>query len=222
MSHQWIKNAFARFPSPDAVSLLRRLKVRYVVLHLGAFREGALLRLLGGMDQHRSDLVPVRDFGRDLVFEVVPERNPSATPRAPELTRANISGSIPALFDFDVNGAVSLPGPDATVTLDVPMGASIAGLRFHYGAAPRVPVERVEILIETETGVETVWATDSDWPALTELVSGLLETPRDGTQMLYLDSAAPLSGKLRLRLYGVDSEPPELTEIEALAGDSGG
>jgi hypothetical protein len=216
MSHQWIKNAFARFPSPDAVALLRRLKVRYVVLHLGAFREGALLRLLGGMDQHRSDLVPVRDFGRDLVFEVVPERNPAATPRVPQLTRMDISGSTPALFDLDVNAAVSFPGREATVTLDAPAGAALAGLRLHYGAAPRVPVERVEILKETETGFEVVWTTEPNWPALTELVSGLLETPRDGTQTIFLDAAAPLSGRLRLRLFGADSEPPELTEIDVL------
>jgi hypothetical protein len=221
MSHQWIKNAFARFPSPDAVALLRRLKVRYVVLHLGAFREGALLRLLGGMDQHRSDLVPVRDFGRDLVFEVVPERNPSSRPGTMAVTRVNVSGSVPPLFDLDVNGTVTLPGPDAAISLDVPEGVTLAGLRLHYGASPRVPVERVEILRETDTGVETVWRTQPDWPALTELVSGLLETPRDGTQTLYLNSGeAPLSGKLLLRLYGVDSEPPELTEIEALVGDS--
>ena len=214
MSHQWIKNALARFPSPDAVALLRRLKVRYVVLHLGAFREGALLRLLGGMDKHRSDLVPVRDFGRDLVFEVVPGGAPLGTPQAG--ARVNVSGSIAALFDRDVNAAVSLPGPDATVTLDVPVGATLAGLRLHYGAAPRVPVERVEILRETETGVETVWATEPDWPALTELVSGLLETPHDGTQTIYLDAGPRLSGRLQLRLYGLDSEAPELTEIEVL------
>jgi len=221
MSHQWIKNAFARFPTPDAIALLRRLKVRYVVLHLGAFREGALLRLLGGMEKHRSDLVPVRDFGRDLVFEVVPNRGPSETRHRPELARVNVSGSVRALFDGDVNTAVSLPGPDSTVALDVPAGAMLAGLRLHYGAAPRVPVERIEILRETETGVEIVWATESDWPALTELVSGLLETPRDGTQTIYLDSAVPpLTGRPQLRLYGLDSEPPELTEIEALTAVS--
>ncbi len=222
MSHQWIKNAFARFPSPDSVALLRRLKVRYVVLHLGAFREAALLRLLGGMDQHRSDLVPVRDFGRDLVFEVVPGANPPAIQRAPELTRLSVSGSVPALFDHNMKTAVSLPGPESTVTLDLPVGATLAGLRLHYGAAPRVPVERAEIVRETDTGVEFLWATEPHWPALTELVSGLLETPRDGTQTIYVDSGdAPLSGRLQLRLYGVDSEPPELTEIDALSGDSG-
>ncbi len=218
MSHQWIKNAFARFPSPDSVALLRRLKVRYVVLHLGAFREGALLRLLGGMEKHRSELVPVRDFGRDLVFEVVPEKDPWKTPRAP--ARVNVSGSVAALFDRDVNAAVSLPGPDFTVALDVPNGsngAKLAGLRLHYGAAPRVPVERVEILRETETGFEIVWETEPDWPALTELVSGLLETPRDGTQTIYLDSGGPaLTGRLQIRLYGLDAETPELTEIEVL------
>ncbi len=221
MSHQWIKNVFARFPSPDAIALLRRLKVRYVVLHLGAFREGALLRLLGGVETHRSDLVPVRDFGRDLVFEVVPERNPSGTRQSSELTRVSVSGSVPRLFDLDVNAVVSLPGPDSTVALNVPDGTKLAGVRLHYGAAPRVPVERVEILRETETGVESVWATESDWPALTELISGLLETPRDGTQTIYPDSGGPpLSGRLRIRLHGLDSEPPELTEIEVLTAVS--
>jgi len=217
ISHQWIEKAFARFPSPDAIALLRRLKVRYVVLHLGAFREDTLLRLLGGMDRHRADLVPVRDFGRDLVFEVVPERNPSATPPASSLARVNVSGSVPALFDLETTASVPLPGTDSTVALEVPDGTNLAGLRIHYGAAPRVPVERIEILREIEQGVETVWATDPGWPALTELVSGLLETPRDGTQTIFLDSAGPpLSGRLQLRLYGLDAEPPELTEIEVL------
>jgi hypothetical protein len=171
------------------------------------------------MEKHRSDLVPVRDFGRDLVFEVVPPTNPSATPRAP--ARVNVSGSVPALFDHDVSAAVSLSGPDSTVALEVPAGATLAGLRLHYGAAPRVPVERIEILRETETGVEIVWASEPDWPALTELVSGLLETPRDGTQTIYRDSTdPPLTGPLQLRLYGLDAEAPELTEIEVLAAVS--
>ena len=36
MSHQWMKIALSRFPSPDAIALVRRLSVRYVVLHLGS------------------------------------------------------------------------------------------------------------------------------------------------------------------------------------------
>jgi len=111
---------------------------------------------------------------------------------------------------------VSLPGPEATITLDVPPGAAVAGLRLHYGAAPRVPVERAEILKETETGLEIVWATEPDWPALTELVSGLLETRamerRRSIWMpppLYRETpASPVRSRLRV---------PELTEIEALA-----
>jgi hypothetical protein len=197
MSHQWIKNALARFPSPDAIALLRRLKVRYVVLHLGAFREGALLRLLGGMEKHRADLVPVRDFGRDLVFEVVP-------------------GS--AEVDPEMNAVLRVPAPGPVIEIDVPESVSVGGLRFHHGAAPRVPIERVEILKEGGSGFEILWSSPPEWPALTELVSGLLATPRDGTQTLLLSSGNPsLSGRLQLRLYGLDSETPELTEIEVLS-----
>jgi hypothetical protein len=217
MSHQWAKNAFARFPSPDAIALLRRLDVRYVVLHLGAFREGQLLRLLGGMDRHRADLVPARDFGRDLVFEVVPEKNRGAKP-LPGLAPVNASGSILGLFDRDVKASVTLPETSSPIAIEIPEGTELAALELHYGAAPRVPVERVEILRETETGAETIWATEPGWPALTELVSGLLSSPRDGTQTIYFDSGGPpISGRILLRLDGLDSEPPELTEIELLA-----
>ncbi len=201
MSHQWIKTAFARFPSPDAIALLRRLKVRYVVLHLGAFRDGALLRLLGEMDRHRAELIPVRDFGRDLVFEVVPRIDDSPPHALPT--------------------ALRLPSPESEIALDLPEGMTMRGLRFHYGPAPRVPVERVEIWRESDRGPETLWSSSPAWPAMTELVSGLLQTPRDGTQTIAIDSDGPtLAGRLRLRLSGLDSEPPEITEIEVLGAVS--
>ncbi|HJS73025.1 MAG TPA: hypothetical protein VJ921_01975, partial [Vicinamibacteria bacterium] len=183
MSHQWMKNAFSRFPSPDAIALLRRLKVRYVVLHLGAFREGGLLRLLGEMNNHRADLIPARDFGRDLVFEVVPGVTDAAPKALTPVTR--------------------LPAPGPEMALDLPAGAVLGGLRLHYGPTPRVPVARVEIFRESESGSETLWSTPSDWPAVTELVSGLLETPRDGTQTIVVEPSNPsLTGRLQLRLYG--------------------
>jgi hypothetical protein len=149
------------------------------------------------MEKHRADLVPVRDFGRDLVFEVVP-------------------GS--AEVDPEMNAVLRVPAPGPVIEIDVPESVSVGGLRFHHGAAPRVPIERVEILKEGGSGFEILWSSPPEWPALTELVSGLLATPRDGTQTLLLSSGNPsLSGRLQLRLYGLDSEPPELTEIEVLS-----
>jgi hypothetical protein len=203
MSHQWMKSAFARFPSPDAIALLRRLNVRYVVLHLGAFREGGLLRLLGEMDRHRHDLIPARDFGRDLVFEVVPGVTEALTRELPTVVR------LPAT------------GPD--VAIDLPAGTALGGLRLHYGPSPQVPVAHVEIFRESESGPETLWATPSDWPAVTELVSGLLETPLDGTQTIVVDPPIPsLTGPLQLRLEGLDGETPQLTELEVLAAANPG
>jgi hypothetical protein len=74
-----------------------------------------------------------------------------------------------------------------------------------------VPVERVEI--RNEKG-ELVFSTRPGWPALTELVSGLLETPRDGTQ--WVQVASPVEGRIEVRLHGADGDRAELTEIEVL------
>jgi hypothetical protein len=104
------------------------------------------------------------------------------------------------------------------VSFTIPAGGKLAAIELHYGGVPRVPVERIEIRSETGRGMETVWTTPSEWPALTELVSGLLETPLDGIQTMAVDGNILLSpGRFELRLYGVDGEPAELTELRLLA-----
>jgi hypothetical protein len=213
MSHQWVKNALLRFPSPDSIALLRMLKVRYVVIHLGALREGALLRTLKGLEAHRDSLVPVRDFGRDVVFEVVgaPAERPLA---ALALETLDISGNDPRLFDSDFESLVRAEGPEHVVEVELPEGTALSTLRFHYGPAPRVPIERVEVLVESQDGFETRWSTPAAWPAVTALIEGLLETPRDGTQTLSMELA--IEGRFRIRMHGLDGEPPELTEIVGL------
>ena len=114
-----------------------------------------------------------------------------------------------------------LPASSPETAIDLPKGAVLGGLRLHYGPAPRVPAARVEILRESESGLDTLWSTPPDWPAVTELVSGLLETPRDGTQTLFVDPSNPsLTGRLRLRLHGLDGEAPEITGIDVLGGAS--
>jgi hypothetical protein len=215
VSHYWIKEALTRFPSPDSVALLRRLKVRYVLIHMGAFREGQLLPLLAGLDRHRADLVPAWDFGKDVVYEVVPERSSLARRPDEAFVPLIVQGSVPAaLFDGDTRSPVSLPvssGPSFTI----PAGEKLAAIELHYGRVPRVPVERIEIL--NETG-QTAWTTPSVWPALTELVSGLLANPRDGIQTVAVEGSIQLGqGKLELRFQGVGGEPAELTELRLLA-----
>ncbi|MGH9333540.1 MAG: hypothetical protein ACRD21_07310, partial [Vicinamibacteria bacterium] len=216
MSHQWMKNAFARFPSNDSIALLRRLRVRYVILHLGAFREGALLRLLSEITEHPA-LVPVRDFGRDLVFEVAPESS-GATARSLSrpLARLHVESGHPELFDGDLERSIRIEAPEKLVDIRTRPGSKPAGLRLHYGRAPRVPVERVEVVTDGPLGLQTLWASDPSWPAIAELVEGLLETPLDGTQTILIDSDSFPEGPLKLRLRGVDGETPELTEIEVL------
>ena len=223
MSHQWLKVALGRFPSPDAIAALRHLEVRYVVLHLGAFRKPALLRLLSGIAAQRGTLLPVRDFGADIVLEVLPDpaRSKPSGEALPALESVPASGSIDALFDhvttepFEANEMIL----DLEVELD--KLTEVAGLRFHYGPVPRTPVVAFEVFFDADaanTANErpgTRGAEPPDWPAVAALIEGLLETPLNGTQTIFL---APFDTKrLRLRLRGMDGRPPALSEIEVLA-----
>jgi hypothetical protein len=217
-SHQWMRSALLRFPSHDSIALLRRLKVRYVILHLAAFREGALLRTLKGIEEHRSALVPVRDFGRDLVFEVAAE---ASVPRVgPPLHPLSVSGGDSRLFDSDRIAVVRAEGAEHAVDFELTEGAVLSALCLHYGPAPRVPAEAVELRVDQEEGAATR-STPPSWPALAELVEGLLANPRDGSQTF---SFPPLSiapgARVRITLRGMDGETPELTEIEVLGAPS--
>ncbi len=222
ISHQWMKTVLGRFPSNDSIALLRRLGVRYVVLHLGAFRKARLLRTLRGLQEQRSALVPARDFGRDLVFEVAPD-TAIAPASSSGLTALKVEASDVdgAFVDGDTGEPVVREAENGTVEVHLVVSgpASLEALRLHYGAVPRVPAESVSVAIERET--ETVFSpyasTPADWPAVTELVLGLLATPRDGTQTVALPPLAVQSrARLAIRIRGLDGEAPLLTEIEAL------
>jgi len=223
MSHQWLKVALGRFPSPDAIAVLRQLEVRYVVLHLGAFRKPALLRLLSGIEAQREALLPVRDFGNDIVFEVLPDgaRSKLGAETAHALESVPASGSIDALFD----GITSEPfeAKETILELEVELEelTEVAGLRFHYGPAPRTPVIAFEVFFDAPVASDAVTggpgtrvAESPDWPAVAALIDGLIETPLNGTQTI---SLAPFdTTRMRLRLRGIDGRPPALSEIEVL------
>jgi hypothetical protein len=217
-SHQWMRSAFLRFPSDDSIALLRRLRVRYVIVHLAAFREGALLRTLKGIEEHRSALVPVRDFGRDLVFEVAPEA--SAPSVGPPLLPLRASGSEPRLFDSNLTDVVRAEGAEHAVELELADGAEMSALRLHYGPTPRVPAERIDLRLEQENG-GVARSTPPSWPALAELVEGLVENPSDGSQTFMFPPVSIGPGaRARVTIHGIDGEPPELTEIEVLGAAS--
>jgi len=215
MSHQWMKVALARFPSADAVALLRRLEVRYVVVHLGAFRARALPRLLTGLKEATDALLPVRDFGSQVVYEVLPD--PDSTPtsmdaRTQTALRIIPSESSEALFDGATDAALAGNGDVVEVAISLEAKATVTGVRLHYGAVPRAPVDKLEFIVdEGGNGPRVVRSTPDGWPAVTALVSGLLDNPLDGTQDIHFEPVEATSFVLRLR--GIDGHRADVTEL---------
>jgi hypothetical protein len=240
MSHQWIKVALNRFPSPDSIDVLRRLDVRYVVLHLEGFRQPALLRMLTRLEEYRHALVPVRDFGRDIVFEVVPPapsargsvngehssdgpRQASYVESRAERTSSTtpLRGTPAALFDGDFEGVFRAPEPETNIEIDLGQVTAIRGLRLHYGPAPRVPAAFVSTRIESDSGnLIGTFSTPPDWPAVSELVTGLLATPKDGTQTILFPQTQ--GSRLRIQIRGMDGEPLELSEVSIVGAPEPG
>ena len=220
-SHRWMKNLFLRFPSRDSITLLRRLGVRYVVLHLGAYRDRALIRLLNGLERHRAELLKIRDFGRDMVVEVIPLKTNLPPPR-PQKVLTPLAPPTRVLEETDA----------VVVEFAFPSVQRVTGARLHYGRVPLSPAIRVELQLpiagddagEDTDQWEEAWTSPEDWPALAELIQGLLEKPRHGSQDVqfrtvpvapaFLDEFA--TDRLRLRLTGYDG-PPDVTRIEVLA-----
>jgi hypothetical protein len=59
--------------------------------------------------------------------------------------------------------------------------------------------------------------TPPDWPALTELIMGILENPQDPAQVFRF---APIQAeRFRIRLQG-SSTPPEISGLEVLGSPS--
>jgi hypothetical protein len=204
VSHQWIERALEDFPSSDSVRLLQRLEVRYVILHLGSYEPRALLRMLNGLTQRRRDILPSRDFGKTLVFEVMPSQLPSTTPNEP----MRILAASPGV------GAGSESSRITEVEFDFDEPQEASGVRIHYGPRPGIAATGVELWVpDTEGSWTLARQSPTDWPALADLVLGLLANPTNGTQSLYFDRVR--SRSYRIRLAGRQA-PPEVTEIELL------
>jgi hypothetical protein len=213
-SNRWMKNLFLRFPSPDSITLLRKLQVRYVILHLGAYRPPALIRLLNGLESHRADLLKIRDFGRDLVLEVVPSRAQGRPPR-PQTVLPTLPTPLVALPEDRV----------AETVIAFPAPHRITGLRLLYGRTPLSPVTRAELLLPEGTDDEeweVAWTSPDEWPALTDLIVGLVEHPDHGSQTLTFETSDAFetftAGTIKLRLTGYDGAP-DVTAIEVLGAD---
>jgi hypothetical protein len=219
--HVWMREIFLRFPSPDSILLLGELDVRYVVLHLGAYRlrTRRLDRLMEDLKTYEKEFPTVATFDRDLILQVEARgARPSANTREPtgSLTPREAKGP---LFDSNLD-TVWKGGPSPSnlvIRFDGIRGVS--GVRFRYGRTPRCPVTGVRVDARDGKGEwKTRWRTPDDWPALAELVLALLDNPQDGSQTL---AFPPIStDSLRLELGGYDGKSPEIAELEILTSGS--
>ncbi len=213
-SHAWMKQIFLRFPSSDSTALLHNLGVRYVVVHLGAFRNQPkmLLRMLDALEERKQDFLSVGDFGTSLVLEVLADY--AASPAMPSLERIEVEGQPQALFDSDIE--TFWQGASSCALIEVRLGAAqtVSGLRLHYGQDPNMPVNHIEIQTLDQHGQWCpVWGSPPEWPAVAEMVLSLIDNPHDGTQTLVF---APFqTSALQLKLCGYRG-PPEIADIEIM------
>jgi hypothetical protein len=216
VSHQWIEVLLERFPSADSVALLKKLDASYVIVHLDSYTPPDLLHLLNGLARYRHALLPVRDFGTELVFEL---RRDDATDRpSPGPTQAVTKLATVSVTPGRDSGDPQPRTQDTQLEIRLTSMSRVSGLRILYGPNPRNPAERIEIqVLEDDSARELTWATPPDWPALTELIAGLLDNPLDGAQVLRFD---PLEMKrFQVRLESPDGRPG-VSAIEVLGSSS--
>jgi hypothetical protein len=214
VSHGWMREIFLRFPSPDAIDLLRTLEVRYVVIHWGAYLNTPrrLARVREGLKDYATSMPEVQSLEDELILEVLPAETDLT--HAPAGRRIDATGPS-ALLDSNLNTHWQAESRDAVVELRLEQSQPVTGIRFQYGPAPRVPVVGVEVESMDENGNwRPVFASSPDWPALSNLVMSLLENPGDGTQTLSFEVAVRTDAlRLKLRGYG---KPAEIAEIAVL------
>ena len=102
-----------------------------------------------------------------------------------------------------------------TIDIDLPVARKIEILQLHYGANPRTPVSKIEILVENDQNeLQIIWETPDYWPGIASLVTGLLNTPLDGTQTIEIHPM--YTKRFKLRLKGIDGLLPDPTLLRIL------
>jgi hypothetical protein len=215
-SHQWMEVLLERFPSSDSIALLNKLDVLYVIVHLDSYTPPDLLHLLNGLARHRYALLPIRDFGTELVFELRQEATTAL--HSPEPTHAVTKlATVHAAPERPDKEPLS-PTLDSRFEIHLTSMSQVSGLRILYGPNPRTVAERIELYAIEGDGVpKRIRTTPPDWPALTELITGLLDNPLDGAQELRFD---PIElTRFRLRLESSEGRP-SVSAIEVLGSSN--
>jgi hypothetical protein len=213
-SHQLLEVLLRRFPSPDSVCLLRRVDVRYIIIHLKSYPPSDLLGLLNRLARDRQALFPLSDFGDTLVYGLTPAQSPSPDRSGPTVAHKTLSCKI---LELDSRGRPP-DTPEAEFEIRLDTKSQVSGLRLHYGPMPRIPTERVRLqVVDDETVSAPMSLTPPHWPALTELITGLLDNPQDATQFLRFH---PIEAeRFRIHLEG-SSGAPVISGIEVLGSSN--
>jgi hypothetical protein len=215
-SHQWMEVLLERFPSSDSIALLKKLDVRYVIIHLDSYTPPDLLHLLNGLAHHRYALLPIRDFGTELVFEL--RRSETTDRHAPDPTHAVTKLATVHATPERADEEPLSPALDSRFEIHLTSMSRVSGLRILYGPNPRTVAERIELhAAEGDGAPKPMRTTPPDWPALTELITGLLDNPLDGAQELRFD---PIElTRFQLRLESSEGRP-SVSAIEVLGSSS--
>jgi hypothetical protein len=202
-SHRLLVNLFEHFPTEEAIRLLERLDVRYVVIHMDSYPPRRLVRLLNDLARNMTRLMPIREFGDDLVYEVAPRSSTQQTAPSDGVVFSSVKPTV-----------LESPRLETHMKVNLTTTSVVSGARIHYGPNPQHPATHIEVLSSDGEGKwQRIWSTPAPWPGVSQLVLSLIENPFDGIQTV---SFQPVEAhQLLVRLRGRES-PPEIDVLEIL------
>jgi hypothetical protein len=223
----YIRQVFQAFPSKACVDILRRLNVKYVILHWKQWKADKAARVLQRLDEEGRDILrQVKTFryafnspnaldqelGDDAIYEVLPAQAGLETaqslaelyPEEWDVASEQRPDLLPLLRDGKLDTAWTTDALKKTgdgLTLEFKKPERIRQIRLYLGKYPRDYAIDLEVMAYSEGG----WRKRAE-PGFSAgaFAKNLVEKPRELVQTIDLDGEAIRS--LKITQVGLDKQ----------------